>query len=138
MGVRGHSITQAVKRDSTCRSTCRESARHCRNTVDYRSELRRPARITWSEAAISPRSNGDAEISAEEHQEKKRKTDGGGWRAFPMPPLENAERAEKLHSGSGCVPVNSKPIKLFVRGSYSEFLTHNAFFRLSRMTFVVT
>jgi len=26
---------------------------------------------------------------------KKRKTDCGGWRAFPMPPLENAERAEK-------------------------------------------
>ena len=79
--------------------------------------VRRPARITWPEAAISPRSNGDAEISAEEHQEKKRETDCGGWRAFPMPPLENAERAEKLHSGSGCVPVNSKPIKLFVRGS---------------------
>src|SRR5208283_2725540 len=39
MGVRGHSITQTVKRDSTCRSTCRESARHWRNTVDYRSEL---------------------------------------------------------------------------------------------------
>jgi hypothetical protein len=49
--------------------------------------LRRPARITWSEAAISPRSNGDAEISAEEHHEKKRQTDGGGWRAFPMPPF---------------------------------------------------
>jgi hypothetical protein len=54
-----------------------------------------------------------------------------------MPPLENAERAEKLHSGPGCVPANSKPIKLFVRGSYSEFLTHNAFFRLSRMIFVI-
>jgi len=40
--------------------------------------LRRPARITWSEAAISPRSKGDAEISAEEHHEKKRKTDSGG------------------------------------------------------------
>ena len=48
---------------------------------------------------------------------KKRKTDCGGWWAFPMPPLENAERAEKIHSGWGYVPVNSKPIKLFVRGS---------------------
>jgi len=68
--------------------------------------LRRPSRITWSEAAISPRRNGGAEISAEEHQEKKRKTDCGGWRArlrCRRFEIENAERAEEHHSGSGDV-----------------------------------
>jgi hypothetical protein len=59
-----------------------------------------------SEAAISPRRNGYAEISAEEHQEKKRKTDCGGWRArlgCRRIEIENAERAEEFHSRFGDV-----------------------------------